>query len=263
MKKKYIFLGILAIVCVGAYYLTPSLETIVKQVVHKYGSQITGTEVNLQGFNLSLTNGEGSIKGLTVANPTNYKSPNLLDLGGVSVKVDLKSLASDTIVINEIKVDKPVLTYEMLSQNNIKQLQDNIAKNTASAEKTEAQDAAQPSAGEDKDAKAEKKAAGKKVVIKLVTINEGELRAITSVAGQNNNISVKLPAIKLTGIGEAKNGESIAASISKILSKILSTASQTVVNSQFGDLKGLAQENLDNVVSGVKDRIKEIGIFGK
>lgn len=130
MKKKYIFLGILAIVCVGAYYLTPSLETIVKQVVHKYGSQITGTEVNLQGFNLSLTNGEGSIKGLTVANPTNYKSPNLLDLGGVSVKVDLKSLASDTIVINEIKVDKPVLTYEMLSltQNNIKQLQDNIAK---------------------------------------------------------------------------------------------------------------------------------------
>lgn len=254
MKKKYIFLGILAIVCVGAYYLTPSLETIVKQVVHKYGSQITGTEVNLQGFNLSLTNGEGSIKGLTVANPTNYKSPNLLDLGGVSVKVDLKSLASDTIVINEIKVDKPVLTYEMLSltQNNIKQLQDNIAKNTASAEKTEAQDA-----------KAEKKAAGKKVVIKLVTINEGELRAITSVAGQNNNISVKLPAIKLTGIGEAKNGESIAASISKILSKILSTASQTVVNSQFGDLKGLAQENLDNVVSGVKDRIKEIGIFGK
>ena len=265
MKKKYIFLGILAIVCVGAYYLTPSLETIVKQVVHKYGSQITGTEVNMQGFNLSLTNGEGSIKGLTVANPTNYKSPNLLDLGGVSVKVDLKSLASDTIVINEIKVDKPVLTYEMLSltQNNIKQLQVNIAKNTASAEKIEAQDAAQPSAGEDKDAKAEKKAAGKKVVIKLVTINEGELKAITSVAGQNNNISVKLPAIKLTGIGEAKNGESIAASISKILSKILSTASQTVVNSQFGDLKGLAQENMDNVVSGVKDRIKETGIFGK
>ena len=101
------------------------------------------------------------------------------------------------------------------------------------------------------------------MVIKLVTINEGELKAITSVAGQNNNISVKLPAIKLTGIGEAKNGESIAASISKILNKILSTASQTVVNSQFGDLKGLAQENLDNVVSGVKDRIKEIGIFGK
>ncbi|MFR8206198.1 MAG: hypothetical protein ACLU99_07550 [Alphaproteobacteria bacterium] len=51
-------------------------------------------------------------------------------MGGVSVKVDLKSPASDTIVINEIKVDKPVLTYEMLSltQNNIKQLQDNIAK---------------------------------------------------------------------------------------------------------------------------------------
>ncbi len=257
MKKKYIFLGALVIIIGAAYYLTPSLESIVKTLVNKYGSEITGTEVKLEGFNLSLTNGEGSISGLTVANPKNYKSPYIISLGGVSVKVDLKSLTTDTIIINEIKVDKPVITYEMLSltQNNIKQLLDNINKNTASAEKSEA-DAAK--------AETNDKAAGKKVVIKLVSINEGELQAVTPLQSEKSSLDVKLPSIQLKDIGaDKKEGESIAGSISKILSKILNTASQTVVKSGLGDLKNVAQESMDSVVGGVKDKVKNLGIFGK
>lgn len=265
MKKKYIILGVLAVVCVAAWLFTPSLESIVKTVVNKYGSQITGTEVKLDGFSLSLTNGEGSIKGLTVANPANYKSPYIFNLGGVKVKVNLKSLASDTIIIEEIIVDKPVITYEMLSltQNNLKQLQQNIAANTAKAEKVEQRDAATVEQAPTPESKEEAKAASKKVVINLVQINEGELQAITSVSGKDNTVALKLPAIKITGIGAEKDGESIAASISKILSKILSAASQTVVNTQFGDMKSVAEDSLNNVVGGVKDRIKTMGIFGK
>ena len=257
MKKKYIFLGALVIIIGAAYYLTPSLESIVKTLVNKYGSEITGTEVKLEGFNLSLTNGEGSISGLTVANPQNYKSPYIISLGGVSVKIDLKSLTTDTIIINEIKVDKPVITYEMLSltQNNIKQLLDNINKNTASAEKSEA-DAAK--------AETSDKAAGKKVIIKLVSINEGELQAVTPLQSEKSSLDVKLPSIQLKDIGaDKKDGESIAGSISKILSKILNTASQTVVKSGLGDLKNVAQESMDSVVGGVKDKVKNLGIFGK
>ncbi len=260
MKKKYIFLGALVIIIGAAYYLTPSLESIVKTLVNKYGSEITGTEVKLEGFKLSLTNGEGSISGLTVANPQNYKSPYIISLGGVSVKIDLKSLTTDTIIINEIKVDKPVITYEMLSltQNNIKQLLDNINKNTASAEKSEA-DAAKAETSDKAD-----KAAGKKVIIKLVSINEGELQAVTPLQSEKSSLDVKLPSIQLKDIGaDKKDGESIAGSISKILSKILNTASQTVVKSGLGDLKNVAQESMDSVVGGVKDKVKNLGIFGK
>ncbi len=262
MKKRYIFLGLFVALAGAAYYLTPSLENIVKTVVHKYGSQITGTEVNLNGFKLSLTNGEGSINGLTVANPKNYKSANLLDLGGVKVKVNLKSLTTDTIIIDEIRVDKPVITYEMLSltQNNIKQLQENIAQNTASAEKEEAKDAA---AAKENTASSEEKASAKKVIIKLVSINEGELKVISPLQSNDTALDVKLPSITLKNIGEEKKGESIASSISKILSKILATASQTVVSNNLGNLKDVAKENLNNVVGDVKDKIKNIGIFGK
>lgn len=265
MKKKYIVLGVVALVCAAAWIFTPSLETIVKTVVNKYGSQITGTEVKLDGFSLSLTSGEGAVKGLTVANPANYKSPYIFNLGGVKVKVNLKSLTTDTIIIEEVIVDKPVITYEMLSltQNNLKQLQQNIAANTAGTQKVEQRDAATAEQAPTEESKAEAKAAAKKVIIKLVQINEGELQAMTSVAGQDNIVSLKLPAIKITDIGADKKGESITGSISKVLSKILSTASQAVVNTQFGDLKSVAEDNLNNVVGGVKDRIKSMGIFGK
>lgn len=253
--KKYIF-GFLVLVIAAAWYFSPSLETIVKKVVNKYGSEITGTEVNLQGFKLSLTKGEGEISEITVANPKNYSAPYIFSLGDIFVKVDLKSLTSDTIVIEKIAINKPVITYEMLSltQNNISQIQKNIAANTASKN-------AQASQAKEESSKDE--ASSKKVVIKELVVANGEIQAIANINGKANDLKVKLPQIVMKNIGEEKNGESIASSITKILNNILKTASKTVVESQLGDLRSVADENLNKVVGGVKDRVKELGIFGK
>ncbi len=253
--KKYIF-GFLILVIAAAWYFTPSLETIVKKVVNKYGSEITGTEVNLQGFKLSLTKGEGEISEITVANPKNYSAPYIFSLGDIFVKVDLKSLTTDTIIIDKIAINKPIITYEMLSltQNNISQIQKNIAANTASAE-------AKPAQTEDTASKDE--ASSKKVIIKELVVEGGEIQAVANINGKANSLTVPLPKIVMKNIGEEKKGESIASSISKILNNILTTASKTVVESQLGDLKSVASENLDKVVGGVKDRVKELGIFGK
>lgn len=252
--KKYIF-GFLVLVIAAAWYFTPSLETIVKKVVNKYGSEITGTEVNLQGFKLSLTKGEGEISEITVANPKNYSAPYIFSLGDIFVKVDLKSLATDTIIIDKIAINKPVITYEMLSltQNNISQIQKNIAANTAS---TDSQKAEAKEAPKDE-------ASSKKVIIKELSIANGEIQAIANINGKANDLTVPLPTIVMKNIGEEKKGESIASSITKILNNILKTASKTVVESQLADLKSVANENLDKVVGGVKDRVKELGIFGK
>lgn len=253
--KKYIF-GFLVLVIAAAWYFSPSLETIVKKVVNKYGSEITGTEVNLQGFKLSLTKGEGEISEITVANPKNYTAPNIFSLGDIFVKVDLKSLTTDTIVIEKIAINKPVITYEMLSltQNNISQIQKNIAANTAAKSSQKAQ--AKEEAPKDE-------ASSKKVVIKELVVANGEIQAIANINGKKDDLKVKLPQIVMKNIGDEKKGESIATTITKILNNILKTASKTVVESQLGDLKSVADENLNKVVGGVKDRVKELGIFGR
>ena len=103
----------------------------------------------------------------------------------------------------------------------------------------------------------------KKVVIKELVVEGGEIQAVANINGKANSLTVPLPKIVMKNIGEEKKGESIASSISKVLNNILKTASKTVVESQLGDLKSVASENLDKVVGGVKDRVKELGIFGK
>ena len=137
-----------------------------------------------------------------------------------------------------------------LTRNNISDIQENINKNTAKsssekkAEETQSKDSA----------------SSKKVIIKKLSIKDGEINAIV---GKEEAISVKLPAITMTNIGDNQKGESIAGTISKILNKILTTASNTVVKSKISDLKGVAEKNLEDITGGVKDRIKSIGIFGK
>lgn len=259
MKKKYIILSILLIIIAGIYFLTPSLESIVKQVVHKYGSAVTGTDVNLEGFDIKLTEGEGYIGKITVGNPKNYKEKNIIELGSISIKVDIKSLTSDVIIIDSIDVNKPVINYEILSltQNNLSQLLENIKKNTASAEKAETTDNAS------KEQATAQNGSGKKVIIKKLSIRNGEISVAANAVGELAKATLHLPDITLTNIGEEKKGASVAETISKILTQIADTAYKTVIDSNITDLKNVAKENLDNVVGGVKDRIKEIGIFGK
>jgi len=262
MKKRYIILLGLTAIAAGFYFLTPSFESIVKQAVHKYGSAVTGTDVNLDGFKLKIADGEGHIGKITVGNPQNYKLKNALELGGISVKVDIKSLTKDVIIIENVEINKPVINYELLSltQNNLSQLLENIKKNTASAEKVE-NTANQKAKAEPQSS--ESQSAGKKVIIRKLTVKDGEVSVAASAAADLTKTTVKLPAITLNNIGEEKKGATVAETASKILSKIINTAYQTVVESKITDFKNVAKENLDNVVGGVKDRIKEIGIFGK
>ena len=219
MKKRYVFLGVLVAAVAAGYYFMPSLETIVQKVVHKYGSEITGTDVNLKGFKLSLTNGEGTISEITVANPKNYSSPYIFQLGEISVKVNIKSLTTDTIIIDKIAVSKPIITYEMLSltQNNISEIQKNVAKNTASAEKQET------AAAEKTDT--EKTESSKKVIIRELTVEGGEVVAVANINGKANNLKVALPKIVMKNIGENNKKANIAATISKVINTILATAS--------------------------------------
>ncbi len=265
MKKFIIFLVILAAIIAGIYYKAPSLENIVQTVVHKYGSQVTGTEVNLGGFKLALTKGEVEINNLTVANPKNYSQPNIMSVGRVAVKVNLKSILSDTIIIENVEIEKPEITYELLSitQNNVSQLLENIKKNTTSADsKTEET----PAPAENKAEQTEVKN-GKKVVVNKLTVSGGNINLAASLAGRAASTSVPLPTIEMKDIGKEKNknGAGITDTLSTILHKIFSTASETIVSSKLVDAKNAAAESLNSVVDGIKEKsgLKELFGFGK
>lgn len=261
--KKYILLVFLIVVGVGGYYLFNNLEIIVKKLVNKYGSEITGTEVDLKGFKINLASGEAKVTKFTVANPKGYENPYLFSADEVFVKVNLKSLTSGTIVIDEIRVEKPAMTYEMLSvtQNNIAEVLSNVKNNTSKAEEKVQEDA-----------KNETKSggAGTKVVINKVDIKDTTLKAAIAAQGisgvaetQAVDKTVTLPDITIRDIGKSKNGASIVAVISTVMTKILNTATQAAVEGGLGDLKGAAEKGLSKAIDSAKEKIDLKGLFGK
>ena len=276
MKKFSIFLLVIAVLCAAVYYFFP-LEMIVKKVVNKYGSEVTGTDVNLQGFNIDLKNGQATVKEITVANPANYKTKYAVQLGQISVKVNIKSLTSDTIVIDEIAVNKPVISYEMMSltQNNIADIINNVNKFSASSHND---NVAAPTQTEAAD---KSSASSKKVIIKKVVISNGEINGAMTAAPEIVSTAVALPTITLNNIGEESKGTSVADSIAFVLNKLLSSVSTTVISSNLANLKdaakatvdsakdaaneaaNMAKDSADSVVNDVKDTLGSLNVFGK
>lgn len=248
---KYTLLTLILLVVAALVAGWLYLEPLVKGVVHKYGTQIAGTEVNLGGFMLNPLNGEVSVSGLTVANPKGYSAPNLLSLGGVSVKVDPKSLLSDTIVVENISISKPEITYEMpdFTTSNVMQIQQNVAKNTASSAKAEP-------AEEEVDVKAEDKGTSKKVIIRRVLVEGGSLSALTPLQKNNNALTLDMPAIEITGIGEEKQAMSISESITTIFNKILFNAT-SVVTKALGDAREMAKNAANAALENAKNAGEE------
>ena len=225
---KYILLALLVLIIAAFIVVWLYLEPLVKTVTHKFGTQIVGTEVNLAGFKLNPLKGVVELKGLTVGNPTGYSAPNLLSLGEISVKIDPKSLLSDTIIVEDVKVSDPIITYEMpdFSTSNVMQIQQNVARNTASEEVKEEK------VEEVKEAAEEEKAEStKNVIIRKVLIDGGALSAITPLQKHDTALELSMPAIEIAEIGGEGQKVTIKESIATIFNKILFNATSVVTKS--------------------------------
>ena len=259
IKKKYIVSAVLVVAALAGWFLTPSLESIVQKLVHKYGSQITGTEVKLGGFRLSLFDGEAELKNLSIANPKNYTQPYIMRVGDVSVKVDLASLLTDTIVVEKVQIKKPEVSYELLSvtQNNVSALLENIKKNTGGNAKKSKPAAAKPEA-------AEAKSGGKKVLIKSLIVADGNVNLAASVAGHGAAATISLPDIKMQDIGKEKsgNGSNPIEVVTAVLNKIFNSTYEAVVKSKLVDLKSVAEDSMNKVIESVKEKSGVKGWFG-
>lgn len=257
MKKRYIVLGVfVAAIAGGVYYLNQNLEPIVKKLVNQYGSQITGTNVSLDGFKLSLMQGSMSLQGLKVGNPQGYQQPNIMSIGEASVKLNIGSLRTPIIEVESINIVAPEISYELKNgtQNNVQDLLKNIEKNTASTAKAEEKPAQTETKADSKDKSAQ---SSKKVVIDRLSITEGKINLGASLGKQGATATIPLPAIELKDLGRenGKQGQSITETAVAILNKIFTTASDTIIKQGGEALKQIAAEG-EKALKGVADNLK-------
>ncbi|MGH9577577.1 MAG: hypothetical protein ACRD3R_09075, partial [Terriglobales bacterium] len=92
MKRGLIIGGVvLAVVVVGIIFLLANLGSVIKAVVEKVGSEATKAKVTLNEADVSITSGKGRLRGLTVGNPAGFKTGSALELGEISVEVDVST----------------------------------------------------------------------------------------------------------------------------------------------------------------------------
>ncbi len=258
MKKRYIVLGVfVAAIAGGVYYINQNLEPIVKKLVNQYGSQITGTNVSLDGFKLSLMQGSMSLQGLKVGNPQGYQEPNILSIGEASVKLNIGSLRTSIIEVESINIKAPEVSYEIkdITRNNVQDLLKNIEKNTAATAKAESKPA-QTDMKTDS-AKTESTEPSKKVVIDKLSVTDGKINLGASLGKQGASASIPLPSIELKDIGRenGKQGQSITETAVAILNKIFTTAYDTVIKQGGEALKQIANEG-EKALKGVAEDLK-------
>lgn len=246
LKKTFKwFLGViifLIIVAVGGVYYVYNYynwQGTVKQLVHQYGTEAVGTDVNIGGIKLSLLDGHGSVSEITVANPSEYSQDNIIKLGNVSVSVDVDSVTklakelaqktgpkTKTIVINEIRVDKPEVAYELmnLSRTNAKDVLANIQRNTASNSKK-----AEPAKADD---------ITYNVAIKKVVVANGVATVAANLLGASQSLSLNLPTITINNLGTEKQGITIEDGLARIFQEILKTTTNVVAKADLSSILG-------------------------
>ena len=114
-------------------FISTMLGTVIKYGVEGFAPSFVGAPVTIDSVDISIFSGKGSIKGFTIHNPEGFKTKFAIKLDEAAISIDVGSLLSNTIVINEILIDGPQVTYEgTMDSSNMKTIMGNVEKATAS-----------------------------------------------------------------------------------------------------------------------------------
>lgn len=248
MKKVFIGLAVIAIV-LGAllWWLGANLDGIVKKVIEDVGTDVTQTSVDVSGVGIKLLDGKAGISGLSVANPPGFSGSNIFTLENVSVEIDIKSINSNPIIINEILVRQPQVFYEMNKDqtSNLDVLKKNVASYSASSSSSSS-----PS-GADKEAETGEKGEELKLIIKKLNFDGGHLSAVSALA-PDKKIEADLPAFQMNNLGQSTGGatsDQIAKQIiDRLVKQAVDVAAKAGVDQLTDELQKKGKEALDEKV---------------
>jgi hypothetical protein len=191
----------------GVYRLSSSLDSIVKAAIEKYGSEATGTSVEVAGVDIGVREGRATVTGLVVGNPDGFDG-DAFTLGEITVDIDSGNFTKEPVVVDRITIGAPAVSV-IVHQDGTSNL-DVIRRNL---------DAASGGGGGGEGDGAG--SAGKRIRIQRFVFAEGRIMADATAVGAEKPIEVHLPTMEITNVGgnEGAPPDEIARSIAKAYSK--------------------------------------------
>lgn len=245
-RSKVLSLSAIALALIiagGLWWLSHSLGPLVATTIRTVGPEITGVAVRIGGVEIEPFTGTAALRGLVVGNPKEFKADHALSLGEFSMRLKLRSLLSDVIVIKQIVIAKPEVTYEIGADgSNLAAIQRNVDRYVGRSGAGD-QTAKEPTARSDH--------GGKKLVIQDLVIKDATAH-VSSAFLQGKMLSVPLPDLHLEDIGQKSNGATAGEAIKHVFGAI--TKSVTVA---------VAARNLSGATESLRQGAGSVGGFIK
>lgn len=220
---KYSIIGAAVIVVLGFLLLTLSLDYLVKTAIEDTGTEMTQTGVTVESVSISLFSGEGSIEGLRVKNPEGFENEYAVVMQRFDIGLDVGSLLTDTLIINEILITGPDLSViQKVPENNLRMLMKNI----------------NASVGE------ESSSSGGMIIERLLVQN-GQVTVIPNIGG-TGSATITMGTIELENVGR-QGSSSVKQVIEQVSSRILNEAIQAAVSGQLEGLKDRAKDAVKDI----------------
>ena len=219
MKKSiriiyYIVLGLVVLIIAGLIAVGLFGSKALKIGIESAATKTLNVGVSIEDIDLSILSGKIGIEGLLINNPPGYQHDNLLELKDLRVEVAIGSLLSDTVQIEDIKLDGITIVLEQrgVSGNN---LQDVISGISAAEERESAT-----------------QEAGKKLKIDNLEITNITVKAkVLPIPGKIDTVTLKLGTIRMKNLGSGGN-----LNTAKLTSKILLAISKGIAQQGVGKL---------------------------
>ncbi len=254
MKKILIrvVIGVVVVVLVVLVVAAMFLGSIVKKGVETVGPTLTQTDVKLSSASISLLSGSGSIKGFVLGNPAGYKGDFAIKVGKVDLGVQPASVFGDKVHITHLRVEAPEIAIEGgPKNNNLTKIMDNVEAATGGAGSSPAKPAG-PSQG-----------AARKLQVDDFVLTGGKVHVSTLLTG-GQPVTLPLPDIHFTNLGEGPDGITAGELTRKILGEITSETitvltkdvanlGKGLMNSATGALQGATEK----VTKGIGDLFKK------
>lgn len=242
MKRFVMGLAVLVVILVvGVLVLYSSLGAIITKAVNTQGPEIVQAPVDLKETEIDATSGKGTLRSLVIGNPEGFETESFFKMDEIQITLDTDSITSDTVIIKEIFIQAPEVTYE-LGENgsNIDAIQRNI---NAFVKKHGGSSASREKSAE--------KENGIKLIIEHVYVKNGKVNISATLLG-GKALTVPLPDLHLKDIGKKDKGVTPGEAVQSVIKALKGAI-----------LKAVAPLNLDQVgeaagkvIEGTKDAVE-------
>jgi len=218
MKKALItiLVGILVLVVIVAVLVNLLGDRVLKVGIETAATKVLRVGVTVDDVSLSLLGGTLDLSGLVVNNPAGYEHPTLLELGNAHVDVDVKSLLSDTVKIEDITLDGVTVVIEQKGlSNNLNVVLGAIPGGTGQEDKPEPE-----------------QAPGKKLQIANLEVSNVKVTVkLLPIPGRADTVELNLAPIRMTNLGSSERMDT-----AKLTGKVLSAIAKGVAQEGAGIL---------------------------